>query len=85
MNSNTPNLFHYATNERTQDATLASILAWAQPAYCELLPRLHRLGTAMLHALLSTRIDEIDVPTVTSLDIETQVDRSSTTPPPQAR
>ena len=75
MNSNTPNLFHYAANERTQDATLAYILAWAQPAYRELLPRLHRLGTAMLHAFLATKIGEIDVSSVTSLDIETQVDR----------
>ena len=75
MNSNAPNLFHYATTERSQDAALAYILAWAQPAYRESHPRLHRLGTAMLRALLATKIGETAVPTVTSLDVETQVYR----------
>ena len=75
MNSNAPNLFHYATKELAQDAALAYILAWARPAYRESHPRLHRLGTSMLGSLLATRIGETDVPTVTSLDVETQVDR----------
>ena len=75
MNSNAPNLFHYATKELAQDAALAYSLAWAQPAYHESHPRLHRLGTAMLRALLATRIGETNIPTVTSLDVKTQVDR----------
>ena len=75
MNSNAPNLFHYATKELAQDAALAYILAWAQPAYRESHPRLHRLGTAMLRALLATKIGETNIPTVTSLDVKTQVDR----------
>ena len=75
MNSNTPNLFDYATKELAQDAALAYILAWSEPAYRELHHGLHRLGTAMLHALLATRIGESVVPTVTSVRVETQVDR----------
>ena len=75
MNLNTPNLFHYATNERTQDAVLAYILTWARPAYRESHPHLHGLGTALLRDLLATRIGETTVPTVTSLHVETQIDR----------
>ena len=70
-----PNLYSFATKELDQDATLAYILAWAKPAYRESHPRLHRLGTDMLHALLASKIGEAAVPTVTSLDVETQSDR----------
>lgn len=75
MNSNTPNLFHYATKELAQDAALAYILAWAQPVFRESYPRLHELGTALLRALLATKPCTTDVTTVTSLDVETQADR----------
>ena len=75
MNSNTPNLFEYSTKELAQDAVLAYILAWAAPAYRELHYSLHRLGTAMLHALLATKFGESEVPTVTSVCVKTQVDR----------
>ena len=74
MNSNVPNLFRYATKELAQDAALAYILVWAKPAYCESPPPLHWLGTAMLRALLATKIGETAVPTVTSLEVETQVE-----------
>ena len=70
-----PNLYSFATKELAQDATLAYILAWAQPAYRESHPRLHGLGTAMLHALLATKNGETGVSTITSLDVKTQVDR----------
>ncbi len=70
-----PNLYSFATKELAQDATLAYILAWAKPAYRESHPRLHRLGTDMLRALLATRNGETNVPTVKSLDVKTQVDR----------
>ena len=70
-----PNLYSFATKELAQDATLAYILAWAKPGYRESHPRLHRLGTDMLRALLATRNDEANVPIVTSLDVKTQVDR----------
>lgn len=75
MNPNTPNLFDYATKELAQDAALAYILAWSDPSYRESHQGLHRLGTAMLHALLATRIGESVVPNVTSVRVETQVDR----------
>ncbi len=68
---NVPNLYSFATKELAQDATLAYILEWARPTYRESHPRLHELGTDMLHALLATRISEIDVPTITSLNVET--------------
>ena len=70
-----PNLYSFATKELAQDATLAYILAWARPAYRESHPRLHGLGTAMLHALLATKNGETGVSTITSLDVKTQVDR----------
>ena len=70
-----PNLYSFATKELAQDATLAYILAWAKPAYRESHPRLHKLGTDMLQALLATKIGETAVPTVASLHVETQVDR----------
>ena len=75
MNSNAPNLFHYATKELAQDAALAYILAWARPVYRESHPRLHELGTDMLHAILATKIDETAVPTLSSLDVKTQFER----------
>ena len=70
-----PNLYSFATNERAQDATLAYILAWAQPVFRESHPYLHQLGTDMLRALLATKIGETGVPAVTSLAVKTQVDR----------
>ena len=70
-----PNLYSFATKELAQDATLAYILAWAKPAYRESHPRLHKLGTDMLQALLATKIGETAVPTVASLHVETRVDR----------
>ncbi|MDE2965731.1 MAG: hypothetical protein OXU26_17625 [Acidobacteriota bacterium] len=51
MNPNTPNLFEYATKELAQDAALAYILAWSEPAYRECHQGLHQLGTAVLNAL----------------------------------
>lgn len=69
-----PNLYQFATKELAQDATLAYILAWASPEYRESHSRLHELGTAMLRALLATntKINEADIPAVTSLEVQTQ-------------
>ena len=75
MNSTVPNLFHYATKELAQDAALAYILAWADPVYHKTHSRLHELGTALLRALLATRIGETAIPTVTTLEVETQFKR----------
>lgn len=69
-----PNLYSFATKELAQDATLAYILAWAKPEYRTTHPRLHELGTAMLRALVGTWKETV-LPAVTSLEVETQVER----------
>lgn len=57
-----PNLYSFATKELAQDATPAYILAWAHPDYRDCHPLCHELGTAMLRALLSTRVAEDSIP-----------------------
>ena len=68
-----PNLYGFATKELAQDATLAYILAWADPAYSESHPHLHALGTELLRSLLWTQ--DVPLPRIETLHIETQVDR----------
>ncbi|MCY3683982.1 MAG: PD-(D/E)XK nuclease family protein [Gemmatimonadetes bacterium] len=67
----TPNLYSFATKELAQDATIAYILAWADPKYRQSHPRLHALGTKLLCSLLRTQ--EIDIPIIKTLRIKTQV------------
>ena len=69
----TPNLYEFATNELAQDATIAYLLAWADPAHRKSHPRLHTLGTELLSSLLQTQ--KVDLPQIETLCIETQVDR----------
>ena len=69
----TPNLYGFATKELAQDATIAYLLAWADPAYRESHPRLHTLGTELLRSLLQTQ--EVALPQIETLCIKTQVDR----------
>ena len=69
----TPNLYEFATKELAQDATIAYLLAWADPAYRESHPRLHTLGTELLRSLLQTQ--EVDLPQIKTLCIGTQVYR----------
>lgn len=68
-----PNLYGFATKELAQDATIAYLLAWADPAYRESHPRLNTLGTELLRSLLQTK--EVDLPPIETLCIKTQVDR----------
>ena len=68
-----PNLYAFATKELAQDATVAYLLAWADPAYREAHPRLHSLGTELLRSLLQTQ--KVDLPQIETLCIETQVNR----------
>lgn len=68
-----PNLYGFATKELAQDATLAYLLAWADPAYRESHPHLHTLGTELLRSLLQT--EEVVLPQIETLCIKTQVDR----------
>ena len=74
-NAAVPNLYRYATKELAQDATIAYILDWANPAYRSAHPRLNRLGTALLRALLRTMIEEHAIPEVRSIRIKTQIHR----------
>ena len=69
----TPNLYGFATKELAQDATIAYILAWADPKYSESHCRLHTLGTELLRSLLGTQ--DMDLPPIETLLVETQVDR----------
>ena len=67
----TPNLYDFATKELSQDATIAYILAWADPKYRNSHPQLHGLGTELLRSLLCTQ--EMDIPIIKTLQIKTQV------------
>lgn len=71
--SDTPNLYGFATKELAQDATIAYIMAWADPKYMQSHKRLHALGTELLRALLGTQRREL--PTIETLCVETQVHR----------
>ena len=68
-----PNLYGFATKELAQDATLAYILAWADPTYRESYPCLHALGTELLRSLLATQ--KVCLPRVETVRVETQVER----------
>ena len=69
----TPNLYGFATKELAQDATIAYLLAWADPAYRESHPRLHTLGTELLRSLLQAQ--KVDLPQIETLCVKTQSDR----------
>ena len=68
-----PNLYGFVTKELAQDAAIASLLERADPEYSESHPRLHTLGTELLRSLLQTQ--EVVLPPIETLSIETQVDR----------
>lgn len=68
-----PNLYGFATKELAQDATIAYLLAWADPAYRDHIRALNTLGTELLRSLLQTK--EVDLPPIETLCIKTQVDR----------
>ena len=67
----TPNLYDFATKELSQDATIAYILAWADPKYRNSHPQFHDLGTKLLRSLLLTQ--KQNLPIIKTLQIETQV------------
>ena len=62
MNSNTPNLFHYATNELSQDALICWLIEWAgQPlGATKEDEELRRWGLRLVNALLNHRRGEQD-------------------------
>jgi len=49
----TPNLYHFATSELSQDATLAYLLSWAKPEYGESHPLLNQLGEKLLREMVT--------------------------------
>ena len=67
----TPNPYGLAMSEPLQDATIAYILAWADPKYRKSHPQLHALGTELLRSLLLTQ--GMGLPLIQTLHIETQV------------
>ena len=75
-----PNLYSFATKELSQDATLAYILAWADPKYGNASAAhsgMHALGRALLGALVTSHPDRKDwaPEKVTSVEVGTQEKR----------
>ena len=68
-----PNLYGFATKELAQDATIAYILAWADPVHQETDARLHDLGTRLLKALLETDANLKHKNDFKSVNVQTQV------------
>lgn len=73
--TDTPNLYGFATKELAQDATIAYIVAWADPQYKDSHPRLHALGTELLRSLLATDSNLMQLPCFGYVNVQTQVDR----------
>ena len=66
-----PNLFSFATSELTQDAFLAYLIAWANPAVAHHDPAMHRAGTAFLQLLLDLHGKLLK--TIKQLEVRAQV------------
>lgn len=62
MDSNTPNLFHYATKELSQDALICWLIEWAEKprVATDKEEELHRCGLRFVNALLNHGRDEQD-------------------------
>ena len=79
-NPSPPNLYSFATTELSQDATVAYILAWADPKYGNASAAhsgMHALGRALLGALVTSHPDRKDwaPEKVTSVKVATQEKR----------
>jgi hypothetical protein len=62
-----PNLFSHATKELSQDAFLCWLLDWANKAYAQTDPQMHRAGRMFLNALLAKHgILPVDSPRIES-------------------
>jgi hypothetical protein len=48
-----PNLFAFATSELSQDAAIAWLLSWADPAHARVAPVLHAAGSDLLAAIFA--------------------------------
>ena len=60
-----PNIFSFATSELSQDALFVWIMKWADPAYAESNPSMHKVGVKFIQLLLNKdadfEINSIDV------------------------
>ena len=60
-----PNIFSFATSELSQDALFVWIMKWADPAYAESNPAMHKVGVKFIQLLLNKdadfEINSIDV------------------------
>jgi len=65
-----PNLFHYATSELSQDAMICWLLTWAAPHCKDIAPGLHECGQKLLLAFLKTK--EIVPESITSIEVKKQ-------------
>ena len=52
-----PNIFSFATSELSQDALFVWIMKWADPAYAESNPTMHKVGIKFTQLLLNKDID----------------------------
>ena len=55
----TPNLFTYATSELSQDAVIAYLLAWADPAYQNAEGEMHTIGQHFVRKLFALHDKEV--------------------------
>mgnify|MGYP000716503602 CR=1 FL=1 len=51
MSTGSPNIFHFATSELSQDAFLCWLLSWSQSKFSAATPELWEAGTAFIHAI----------------------------------
>lgn len=77
----TPNLFHYATSELSQDAILAYLLSWANPKYKKANPSLNELGKKLVRSLVaswtaaSNTVNPLSDKSIESITVGTQRER----------
>lgn len=67
-----PNLFHFATGELSQDAFIAWLISWAHPEYASNNAALHQTGVELLTTLLQKCGHPIPEK-ITSVDVQMQV------------
>lgn len=72
MGHSSPNLFHFATGELSQDAFIAWLISWAHPDFASLNGPLHQTGVELLNTLLE-KTGHPRPEQITSVDVQMQV------------
>jgi len=72
MGHSSPNLFHFATGELSQDAFIAWLISWADPEYASTDASLHETGVELLTTLLE-KTGHPRPEKITSVDVQIQV------------